>query len=496
MRDRQAMLSARGALCMSHLLPRSPSSELLATRSVSLHAVFALDDSLEQLETLAAERDHEETARLQAKESTSGLTAEQLNQLPRHAPSSCTAGDDTCSICLSTFSECEESCCTLPCCHTYHHACIVQWLTVSSSCPLCKAPVVDSAVPSVCAVGSSASLDTQHAASSPVEPPSMLMPGIPESLVTTHIVSPLLTQNREFEIARGSDDASDWHRSMHSREGSLQSQHRDTDDLRNPRARTMVPCPDARDDRRGGASTAAPPGAVAGRGNGALPSTEMNPEVALAFDDTGLEVCPPHAAVPECPTTATSVAANLEQPRSRRPQSESTRAQAPRLRTEQRRHARMESRHEPTRMAGIEQPRDQGTSNWRAARTASSEAGGYSEGLQQKVAVNAAKDATPSDCRHEPTSVNPSRGITTPSAAVASGRSYPNATSRSRCKSTSLNRPERKPAQPLTATTQRAAPPSDFELVGVAVPVAKTKKAMPAAARVKAKGEAVADTRG
>ena len=44
----------------------------------------------------------------------------------------------SCVICLDSIS---ERCIAKPCQHSYHYMCILQWLEVRKSCPLCNARV-------------------------------------------------------------------------------------------------------------------------------------------------------------------------------------------------------------------------------------------------------------------------------------------------------------------------------------------------------------------
>ncbi|KAK9288376.1 hypothetical protein L1049_016830 [Liquidambar formosana] len=57
-------------------------------------------------------------------------------------------GDDSCTICLQSYTD-GEFLRGLPSCpHRYHHKCIEQWLTEeSTSCPQCKYDYIDQLVP-------------------------------------------------------------------------------------------------------------------------------------------------------------------------------------------------------------------------------------------------------------------------------------------------------------------------------------------------------------
>lgn len=50
----------------------------------------------------------------------------------------CFSGGRECSICLNSIGLFEDF--TTNCNHTYHHACIMAWLSRKSSCPDCRAP--------------------------------------------------------------------------------------------------------------------------------------------------------------------------------------------------------------------------------------------------------------------------------------------------------------------------------------------------------------------
>ena len=55
-----------------------------------------------------------------------------------------------CAICLVDYVN-SDYLCRLPCCHVFHHACIVQWLNIGSmntcKCPLCRWPAYRSYLP-------------------------------------------------------------------------------------------------------------------------------------------------------------------------------------------------------------------------------------------------------------------------------------------------------------------------------------------------------------
>lgn len=58
-------------------------------------------------------------------------------QSPHQLPAAVTATLPECTICLSVLT---ANICVAPCGHTYHHACMVQWLRSGSGCPQCRAP--------------------------------------------------------------------------------------------------------------------------------------------------------------------------------------------------------------------------------------------------------------------------------------------------------------------------------------------------------------------
>ncbi|THG07325.1 hypothetical protein TEA_006681 [Camellia sinensis var. sinensis] len=49
----------------------------------------------------------------------------------------------TCLVCLEEFGEGTEVT-SMPCCHLFHHGCIVPWLKSHNSCPMCRYQVRDS----------------------------------------------------------------------------------------------------------------------------------------------------------------------------------------------------------------------------------------------------------------------------------------------------------------------------------------------------------------
>ncbi|KAF0698204.1 Aste57867_11189 [Aphanomyces stellatus] len=68
------------------------------------------------------------------------ITAFKLMPFEPKADKTNTGSSDGCSICLVDFSE-NEVLRQLPCGHTYHPACIDEWLVKSPACPLCKRDV-------------------------------------------------------------------------------------------------------------------------------------------------------------------------------------------------------------------------------------------------------------------------------------------------------------------------------------------------------------------
>ncbi|GMP86552.1 hypothetical protein CsSME_00039283 [Camellia sinensis var. sinensis] len=48
----------------------------------------------------------------------------------------------TCPVCLEEFGEGTEVT-SMPCCHLFHHGCIVPWLKSHNSCPMCRYQIQD-----------------------------------------------------------------------------------------------------------------------------------------------------------------------------------------------------------------------------------------------------------------------------------------------------------------------------------------------------------------
>jgi hypothetical protein len=51
-----------------------------------------------------------------------------------------------CPICLNSFSV-DDSLACLGCGHEHHHACLIEWLRLSATCPMCKSPYAPQADP-------------------------------------------------------------------------------------------------------------------------------------------------------------------------------------------------------------------------------------------------------------------------------------------------------------------------------------------------------------
>ena len=93
--------------------------------------LLSLDDGLEALERLADLGDIAANEEPEQK----GLSASDMSLLVcRWATDE---DNETCPICLGEPAV-GDRLCTLACCHTFHHKCVTQWLTVSALCPLCK----------------------------------------------------------------------------------------------------------------------------------------------------------------------------------------------------------------------------------------------------------------------------------------------------------------------------------------------------------------------
>lgn len=59
------------------------------------------------------------------------------NSAPDRAASGNGDGYNQCVICLGRFKE-GDRLCRMPCLHTFHQACLLQWLSRHSACPLCN----------------------------------------------------------------------------------------------------------------------------------------------------------------------------------------------------------------------------------------------------------------------------------------------------------------------------------------------------------------------
>lgn len=64
-----------------------------------------------------------------------GLPEATIANLPTHVVEQ--SDGEICIVCLAEMVEGEEVL-ALPCVHTFHPACIKQWLLQSTSCPTCK----------------------------------------------------------------------------------------------------------------------------------------------------------------------------------------------------------------------------------------------------------------------------------------------------------------------------------------------------------------------
>lgn len=64
-----------------------------------------------------------------------GVPEEAIVNMPTHIVAR--SDGDICIVCLGEMVEGEEVM-SLPCVHTFHPACIRQWLMQSTCCPTCK----------------------------------------------------------------------------------------------------------------------------------------------------------------------------------------------------------------------------------------------------------------------------------------------------------------------------------------------------------------------
>mmetsp|Transcript_16789 Transcript_16789/g.36097 ORF Transcript_16789/g.36097 Transcript_16789/m.36097 type:complete len:474 (-) Transcript_16789:67-1488(-) len=67
-------------------------------------------------------------------------TLEQIERFPWPPTDLRSAGQSTCMVCLTDFSQGDE-CRRLPCRHVFHSSCVDEWLRRCTDCPICKANV-------------------------------------------------------------------------------------------------------------------------------------------------------------------------------------------------------------------------------------------------------------------------------------------------------------------------------------------------------------------
>ncbi|KAL2344031.1 hypothetical protein Fmac_005316 [Flemingia macrophylla] len=48
---------------------------------------------------------------------------------------------ETCNICMEKFEDDQDQLLSMPCTHVFHAHCIVKWLHISHTCPLCRHPL-------------------------------------------------------------------------------------------------------------------------------------------------------------------------------------------------------------------------------------------------------------------------------------------------------------------------------------------------------------------
>eukprot|EP00474_Spongospora_subterranea_P009464 CRZ09922.1 hypothetical protein [Spongospora subterranea] len=133
---------------LEELLAQLPSDNQLRPIIVNLHRRQARDGQrqilngpvfLESLlQSLSAEQD-----------APTGADPSRVTQLPTRrftAPalkSPAQTSDDeqtTCRVCLSEYED-QDMLRTLPCFHVFHSECVDRWLSINSSCPICKNPI-------------------------------------------------------------------------------------------------------------------------------------------------------------------------------------------------------------------------------------------------------------------------------------------------------------------------------------------------------------------
>ena len=57
--------------------------------------------------------------------------------VPVHPKGGVVGGESQCSVCLHDYKD-DDNCCMLPCGHSFHQACIMEWVKTKANCPMCR----------------------------------------------------------------------------------------------------------------------------------------------------------------------------------------------------------------------------------------------------------------------------------------------------------------------------------------------------------------------
>lgn len=77
-----------------------------------------------------------------AHEVTRGVSRSTIERLEQKSSCSARDCDGLCCICLEELNIAEKVM-AIPCSHLFHSRCIIEWLEMNNSCPLCRCKVED-----------------------------------------------------------------------------------------------------------------------------------------------------------------------------------------------------------------------------------------------------------------------------------------------------------------------------------------------------------------